>query len=77
MLALTKGYQQTREEAVRCWGGGGAMAVVMGWLGVACAINGDGGTAGARRLRLRVLRTAKEEWESETEGADGGGWVLA
>ena len=36
-----------------------------------------GGAPGARRLRLRVLRTAKEERESETEGADGSGRVLA
>ena len=53
------------------------MAVAMGWLGAACAINDDGGAVGARRLRLRVLRTAKEERESETEGADGNGRVLA
>ena len=33
VLALTKGYQWAWEEAVRCWGGGGAMAVAMGWLG--------------------------------------------
>jgi len=37
----------------------------------------ESGAAGARRLRLRVLWTAKEERESETEGADGTGWVLA
>jgi len=46
-------------------------------LGTAWAVNDDGGAAGARRLRLRVLRTAKEERESETEGADGSGRVLA
>ena len=46
-------------------------------LGMACAVNDDGGAVGARRLRLRVLRTAKEERESETEGADGSGRVLA
>jgi len=42
-------------------------------LGAAWAVNDDGGAAGARRLRLRVLWTAKEERESETEGA-GGCW---
>ena len=26
-LALTEGYQRAREEAVGCWGGGGAVAV--------------------------------------------------
>ena len=46
-------------------------------LGVACAVNDDGGAAGARRLCLRVLRTAKEERESKTEGADGSGRLLA
>ena len=38
---------------------------------------GDGGAAGARRLRLRELRTAKEERENETEGAGHCGRVLA
>ena len=31
-LALTEGCQRAWEEVVRCWGGGGAMAVVMEWL---------------------------------------------
>ena len=60
-----------------CWGDGGGIAVMKERLGVACAVNDDGGAAGARRLRLRVLRTAKEERESETEGADGSERVLA
>ena len=46
-------------------------------LGAAWDVNDDGGAAGARQLRLRVLRTAKEQRESETEGADGSGRVLA
>ena len=46
-------------------------------LGEACAVNDDGGAAGARRLCLRVLRTAKEEQKNETEGADGSGRLLA
>ena len=37
------------------------------------AIDGDGGAAGARRLRLRVLRTAKEEQKFGNEARDGSG----
>ena len=33
-LALTECGQRAREEAVLCWGGGGARAVVMEWLDV-------------------------------------------
>ena len=42
-------------------------------LGAACAINDDGGAAGARRLRLRVLRTAKEEREAKLRARTGAG----
>ena len=76
-LALTELEQRALGEAMGCWGDGGGIAVMKERLGAACAINDDGGATGARRLRLRVLRTAKEERESETKGADGSGRVLA
>ena len=60
-----------------CWGDGGAMAVVLEWPGASWRGYGDGGAARARRLRLRELRTAKEERENETEGAGRCGRVLA
>ena len=76
-LALTELEQRALGEAMGCWGDGGGIAVMKERLGAACAVNDDGGAAGARRLRLRVLRTTKEERERETEGADGSGRVLA
>ena len=36
-LALTKLEWRAREEATGCWGDGGAMAVVLEWLGMSCA----------------------------------------
>ena len=60
-----------------CWGNGGAMAVVLEWPGASWRGYGDDGAARARRLRLRELRTAKEERENETEAAGRCGRVLA
>ena len=34
---LTKCCQRARGEAMGCWGDGGAMAVVLEWLGASCA----------------------------------------
>ena len=34
---LTKCCQRARGEAMGCWGDGGAVAVVLEWLGVSCA----------------------------------------
>ena len=76
-LALTELEQRALGEAMGCWGDDGGIAVMKERLGAGCAVNDDGGAAGARRLRLRVLRTAKEERKSETEGAGGSGRVLA
>ena len=76
-LALTGLEQRALGEAMGCWGDGGGIAVMEKRLGAACAVNDDGGAAGARRLRVRVLRTAKEERESETKSTDRGGRVLA
>ena len=76
-LELTELEQRALGDVGSCWEDGDVVAVMEKRLGAACAINDDGGAAGAQRLRLRVLRTAKEERESETEGADGSGRVLA
>jgi len=76
-LELTELEQQALASAGSCWEDGDAVAVMEKRLGTACAINDDGGAVGARRLRLRVLWTVKEERESETEGVDGSGRVLA
>ena len=76
-LALIELEQRALGEAMGCWGDGGGIAVMKERLGAACAVNDDGGAAGARRLRLRVLRTVKEERESETKSTDRGGRVLA
>ena len=76
-LELTELEQRAQAGAGSCWEVGDAVAVMEKRLGVACAINDDGGAAGARRLCLRVLRTAKEERENETQGADGSGRLLA
>ena len=59
-----------------CWGDGGAMAVVLEWPGASWRGYGDGGAAGARRLRLRELRTAKKEREMKLRalGVAGGCW---
>ena len=67
------------------WGTSGVAGVTVvllrwqvSWATARCsATMAESGAAGARRLRLRVLRTAKEERESETEGTDGSGRVLA
>jgi len=42
-LELTEHRQRALGEAVGCWGGGGAVAVMEKRLGTACAINDDGG----------------------------------
>ena len=76
-LELTELEQRVLAGAGSCWKDGDVVAVMEKRLGAACAVNDDGGAAGARRLCLRVLRTAKEERESETEGADGSGRVVA
>ena len=56
-----------------CWGDGGGIEVMKERLGMACAINDDGGAAGARRLRLRVLRTVKEEQKAKLRARIGAG----
>ena len=76
-LELTELEQRALAGAGSCWEDGDAVAVMEKRLGAACAVNDDGGAAGARRLCLRVLRTAKEERKNETEGADGSGRLLA
>ena len=60
---LTKCYQRTREEAVGCWGGGGAVAVMEKRRGRAGTGDGYGGCYGAEAALLRELRTAKESRE--------------
>ena len=62
-LALTKGYQRAREEAVGCWGGGGAVAVAEEQRGWAIVGTDAGGCYGAKAALLRALRTAKESRE--------------
>ena len=37
VLTLTECEWRAREEATGCWGDGGAMAVVLEWLGASCA----------------------------------------
>ena len=75
-LELTELEQRALEDAVGCWGGGGAVAVVLEWPGTSWRGYGDGGAARARRLRLRELRTAKEEREMKLRalGVAGGCW---
>ena len=58
MLALTKGYQRTREEAVHCWGGGGAMAVAEEQRVRAIIGTGTGGCYGAEAALLRAKKEA-------------------
>ena len=52
------------------------MAVVLEWPGASWRGYGDDGAARARRLRLRELRTAKEEREMKLRalGVAGGCW---
>ena len=76
-LELTELERRALAGAGSCGEDGDAVAVMEKQLGVACAVNDDGGAAGARWLCLRVLRTAKEEQKTETEGADGSGRLLA
>ena len=37
LLRLTELEQRALEDAVGCWGGGGAVAVVLEWPGASCA----------------------------------------
>ena len=80
VLALTKGYQRTREEAVHCWGGGGAMAVVEEQRVRAIVGTGAGGCYGAEAALLRAKKKAKKEkWRvrgvsGRTRGGNGQLW---
>ena len=60
-LWLTKLCQRALEEAVGCWGGGGAVVVMEKWRGQPVTGNGDGGVSARGRLLLRALRTVKED----------------
>ena len=79
-LALTKGYQRAREEAVRCWGGGGAMAVAEEQRVRAIVGTGTGGCYGAEVALLRAKKKAeKEKWRARgvsgrTRGGNGQLW---
>jgi len=80
VLALTKGYQRAREEAVRCWGGGGAMAVAEEQRVRAIVGTGAGGCYGAEAALLRAKKKAeKEKWRARgvsgrTRGGNGQLW---
>ena len=59
-LALTEGYQRAREEAVGCWGGGGAVVVAEEQRGRAIVGTDAGGRYGVEAALLRALRMVKE-----------------
>ena len=73
-LALTERGQRAREEAVRCWGGGGAMAVVMEWLDASW--HTVMATAELRELGCccgEEERPRRSKWRHGTARADAGG----
>ena len=69
-----------REEAVRCWGGGGAMAVAEEQRVRAIIGTGTGGCYGAEAALLRAKKkTEKEKWRARgvsgrTRGGNGQLW---
>ena len=75
-LELTELEHRALAGAGSCWEDGDVVAVMEKRLGAAWAVNDDGGAAGARRLRLRELRTAKEERKMKLRalGVAGGCW---
>ena len=72
VLALTEGYQRAQEEAVGCWGGGGAIAVMEKRRGRAVAGEGYGGCYGAEVALLRAKEAGKtKKWALGVAGEHG------
>ena len=76
MRRLTGLEQRALAGAGSRWEGSDAVAVMEKRLGVACAVNDDGGVVVPRLQLLQASGWRRRSWECETEGAAECGWVL-
>ena len=76
-LELTELEQRALEDAVGCWGGGGAVAVVLEWPGVSCSRLWRRRSCGSSAAALAGAADGEEGAGNETEGAGRCGRVLA